>query len=255
MKKPKLPNFRSLGPQPKVPMNKLKAHAKRLTHSAYDDHEEPTTKLSTAFVVVLALHVVAVAGIYAFHSIKAKRREADGTAVAAKSVAPPTAVAAAPAPAAPSAAVATPPAAPGAGNVAPKITAAPAPVKTENTASRLPAPAGASAVIPPQKAPIQNTQATPSSGVQTTTVAAKAQPPAVAPVKAVAAVPAVLPVASSAPEVSSKTYTVVRGDNPVAIAKRMHVNYEEMLKINNIEDPKKLQIGQVLKMPVSRQNN
>jgi hypothetical protein len=37
----------------------------------YDD--EPQTKLSSAFVVVLILHVVAVGGIYAFNSIKAHR--------------------------------------------------------------------------------------------------------------------------------------------------------------------------------------
>ena len=81
MKKLKLPSLLSLAPQSKSrkPMNKLQAHASRLTQSAYDDYEEPTTKLSTAFVVVLVLHLVAVGGIYAFHSIKAKRREADGT--------------------------------------------------------------------------------------------------------------------------------------------------------------------------------
>lgn len=37
------------------------------------DADEPTTKLSSAFVVVLILHVVAVGGIYAFNSIKASR--------------------------------------------------------------------------------------------------------------------------------------------------------------------------------------
>ena len=38
------------------------------------DTDEPTTKLSSAFVVVLILHVVAIGGIYAFNSIKASRR-------------------------------------------------------------------------------------------------------------------------------------------------------------------------------------
>ncbi len=277
MKKPKLASLLALVPQSKVrkPMNKLQAHANRLTHSAYDDYEEPTTKLSTAFVVVLALHVVAVAGIYAFHSIKAKRREADGTAVAAKTVAPASNVVAAsarppvpqktatvPASAAPVAPV-LPPVAPSA-NGAQKTsgTGTGATAKTENAASHLPAPSGPSAVIPAQKTPAQTAQAAPSQTVPSrtpagnpsgTSVAAKAQPPAVTPIKAVAVVPAVQPVAAvdSAP----KTYTVVKGDNPVAIAKRMNVNYEEMLKLNKIDDPKKLQIGQTLKMPAAKQSH
>ena len=86
MKKLNMPNIRALLPQPKPrkPRTRLQASASRLTQPVYDDYEEePTTKLSTAFVVVLVLHLVAVGGIYAFHSIKAHRREADGTAVAA----------------------------------------------------------------------------------------------------------------------------------------------------------------------------
>jgi len=275
MKKPKLASLLALVPQskPRKPMNKLQAHANRLTHSAYDDYEEPTTKLSTAFVVVLALHVVAVAGIYAFHSIKAKRREADGTAVAAKTVAPASTVAAAsavppvpqkagtaPASAAP-VAPALAPAAPSA-NGAQKTSGTGATAKTDNAASHLPAPSGPSAVIPAQKTPAQTAQAAPSQTAPSrtpagnpsgTSVAAKAQPPAVTPIKAVAVVPAVPPVAAvdSAP----KTYTVVKGDNPVAIAKRMNVNYEEMLKLNKIDDPKKLKIGQTLKMPAAKQSH
>lgn len=273
MKKPKLASLLALVPQSKArkPMNKLQAHANRLTHSAYDDYEEPTTKLSTAFVVVLALHVVAVAGIYAFHSIKAKRREADGTAVAAKTVAPVPAVAAAsavppvtqktaaaPASAAP-VATAPAPAAPSASG-AQKTSGLGATAKTENAASHLPAPSGPSAVIPAQKTPAQPAQTaqtapprTPASNTAGTSVAAKAQPPAVTPIKAVAVVPAVQPVAAVVS--AQKTYTVAKGDNPVAIAKRMNVSYEEMLKLNKIDDPKKLQIGQTLKMPAAKQSH
>ena len=255
-------------------MNKLQAHASRLTQSAYDDYEEPTTKLSTAFVVVLVLHLVAVGGIYAFHSIKAKRREADGTAVTAKAVTAkaatpaPAATAATPAPAAnvavSSAAVVNSPKtaaavhaagvpapAPGAasnGAVAPKVAASP--TRGVNSASHLAPPVGPSAVIPAPKTPVQ--AQTPQSA---TSVAAKAQPPSVVPVKAVAVVPAVVPAGGAAAESAHKTYTVQKGDNPVAIAKRMGVGYDEMLKLNGIEDPKKLQIGQVLKMPAKKQAN
>jgi LysM repeat protein len=44
-------------------------------------------------------------------------------------------------------------------------------------------------------------------------------------------------------------YVVVKGDNPVAIARKFHVSYDELLKLNKIEDPKKLKIGQKLKIP------
>jgi LysM repeat protein len=140
-----------------------------------------------------------------------------------------------------------------------KTAAVATPAKPENAASRLPAPAGASAVIPAQKTPAQSGQtAAAPAGLDAkpaATVAAKAQPLAVQPLKAVAVVPALQTASPATGENAPKTYTVVKGDNPVAIAKRMHVNYEEMLKLNNIEDPKKLQIGQILKMPASKQNN
>ena len=48
---------------------------------------------------------------------------------------------------------------------------------------------------------------------------------------------------------SGQLYTVVKGDNPVTIAHKLHVNYDELLKINKIEDPKKLKIGQKLRIP------
>ena len=45
------------------------------------------------------------------------------------------------------------------------------------------------------------------------------------------------------------TYKVVKGDNPYTIAKNVGVSSQELLKLNGIEDPTKLQIGQVLKVP------
>jgi LysM repeat protein len=46
-------------------------------------------------------------------------------------------------------------------------------------------------------------------------------------------------------------YTVVKGDNPWKIAKRFKISQEELMKANGITDPKKIQIGQVLKIPVA----
>ena len=62
--------------------------------------------------------------------------------------------------------------------------------------------------------------------------------------------PAAQPAAEkkSAPA-SSKTYRVVKGDNPFRIAKRFGIRYQELLKHNGITDPGSLQIGQVLSIP------
>jgi LysM repeat protein len=46
-----------------------------------------------------------------------------------------------------------------------------------------------------------------------------------------------------------KTYVVQKGDSPAGIAKKFKVSYAELLKTNNIEDPKRLQIGQKLLIP------
>ena len=51
------------------------------------------------------------------------------------------------------------------------------------------------------------------------------------------------------PTRSGKVYTVVRGDNPVTIAKKLKVSYDDLLALNQIEDPRKLKIGQKLLVP------
>ena len=48
---------------------------------------------------------------------------------------------------------------------------------------------------------------------------------------------------------SHKTYVVSKGDNPVAIAKKFKVSYDELLALNHIDDPRKLKIGQKLLIP------
>jgi len=64
------------------------------------------------------------------------------------------------------------------------------------------------------------------------------------------------PAAHSAPVVaeakdSGKIYTVVQGDKLATIAKKLHIGYDDLLKINKIDDPKKLlRIGQKLHIPV-----
>jgi len=51
------------------------------------------------------------------------------------------------------------------------------------------------------------------------------------------------------PAPSGKVYTVIRGDNPVTIAKKLKVSYDDLIALNHIEDPRRLQIGQNLLIP------
>jgi LysM repeat protein len=48
---------------------------------------------------------------------------------------------------------------------------------------------------------------------------------------------------------SGKVYVVAKGDNPVNIARKLKVSYDELLAINHIDDPHKLQVGQKLMVP------
>jgi LysM repeat protein len=44
-------------------------------------------------------------------------------------------------------------------------------------------------------------------------------------------------------------YTVQAGDTLFGICKRLGVSYDDMVTLNNLQDPDNLQIGQVLKIP------
>jgi nucleoid-associated protein YgaU len=51
------------------------------------------------------------------------------------------------------------------------------------------------------------------------------------------------------PVSSGKTYVVKKGDNPVTIARKLKVPYDDLMALNHIEDPRKLRIGQKLLIP------
>ena len=51
------------------------------------------------------------------------------------------------------------------------------------------------------------------------------------------------------PSSSGKTYVVKKGDNPVGIAKKLKVSYNDLIALNHIDDPRKLKIGQKLLVP------
>jgi len=152
-----------------IPKQKLEASTRQISRPMAGDYDdEPNMKLSSAFYVVLVLHLVAVGGIFTFSRIKAQQA---------------------------------------------------APIDT----SYQPAPAAS----PSDEVMAQQTETAP-----------------VAPAKAAA------PKTETAGKDSGEFYTVAKGDNPVAIARKLHVSYAGLLKLNKIDDPKKLQIGQKLRIPV-----
>jgi LysM repeat protein len=94
--------------------------------------------------------------------------------------------------------------------------------------------------------------ADPAPVVKTQPAAPAAPTPLVtqtAPAKAAASKPAAATTKAEPAVASSATYKVAKGDNPYKIAKKLGVTPQELLKANNIDDPTKLQIGQVLKVP------
>ena len=191
---------------------------------------EPNMKLSHAFMVVLILHVVAVGGIYAFNHIKVNKnpdlianlsgRIAKATGVASSTVAAAPAAPAAPAP---------PQRQPGDADEPLPMIGSDAPVVATATSvatTKPVAPLAASSAVAPAV-----TQTSPPKAA----MASKAAPKA-APVVATTAA-------------AAGTYKVEKGDNPYKIAKKLGVTSQDLLKVNSIEDPTKLQIGQVLKVP------
>jgi LysM repeat protein len=224
----------------------------------YESESEPSMKLSQAFIVVLVLHVVAVGGIYGFN----KLNETKPKPVAEKKEAAPEVVAKAPEPVA-EAKPQAPAANAGqtytvvAGDTLKRIaskfnTSIEALEKANNLTSTsiirtgqilvVGKAASANAASAPGKAePVPHSQATPS-------VVAKPAP--VQPVVAKTA-PAE-PVASAkepAADSAGQSYVVAKGDNPYSIAKKFKVTQDALMKANNIDDPRKLKIGQKLAIP------
>jgi len=241
---------------------------------------EPNMRFSHALFVVLVLHVIAVAGVFAFNSIKARQMAEDAARPAVKPPEP-LAATATPAPKSP------PSAAAGrqihvvaAGDTLSKIAS-----KYRSSVEAITAANGISAasllrigqeiVIPPpgnrplmeaaeRKKPTLATVVASARTVEAPRPEAKksAPPPALSQSAAIAAAhpatpPAVqdskakltqaAPAKSVPPE--DGVYVVQKGDNPYSIARRYGVSYKKLLEINGIEDPTRVQIGQKLKLP------
>ncbi len=66
-----------------------------------------------------------------------------------------------------------------------------------------------------------------------------------------ASTPAAANASAHLPPDSGKTYVVQKGESPYAIAEKLKVDASALLKLNGIDDPKKLKPGQTLHVPVS----
>jgi LysM repeat protein len=153
----------------------------------YEEMSEPNMKLSRALLIVLVLHVVAVAGIIAFNTIKSRQ-----------------------------------------------------------------------GVVPPVATVKASAQKTTAPTVSTAdTSKAKEESPK-APVKEERKAIPVKPVAETTPKVAEtnkKTYLVAKGDTPVSIAKKFKITSDQLLAANDIEDARKLKIGQKLVIPAAKEKS
>jgi len=155
----------------------------------YEEMSEPNMKLSRALLIVLVLHVVAVAGIIAFNTIKTRQGPL-----------PPVSSQSATAKVAPA-------------NSA-KFQGPTVVPPTRNEESKV-------AKVPPKPVTKDDRKSEPAKPAENNSTKADAL----------------------------KTYVVVKGDNPVTIARKLKVPYDELMAANHIDDPHKLQIGQKLIIP------
>jgi LysM repeat protein len=306
-------------PPPESLRAKAAANAETYDKEDYEAEEEPNMKFSHALIVVLALHVIAVGGVFAFNSIKAGQSSSTKTSAKGENspLAPQAAAQSKPSPAQ----EATERRAGKthtvqAGDTLSRIAALykisveaiekengittysmirvgqilkiPAPeslaVKPETAkASTDPVTAAAKHAFLAAKADLAKPAAlaTKTDLAKPPAVATKtdlAKPPAVATKTDLAKPPAVaaqteaakpLPVAATTPKpasaqpspkkadtpspvTDSDVYVVAKGDNPYNIAKKLHVSYNELIAINEIKDPTRVQIGQKLKIPAKK---
>jgi LysM repeat protein len=195
--------------------NKLWAATARRSSAAsagmdFEEMPEPNMKLSRALLIVLLLHVVAVSGIIAFNALKTR----ESAFVSASPVnAEPE----------PSATVGTANQTHGA---KPQIAAA----QKESASREDPKPSHS----PSKLLDDDHVKLTPftnqsSSRNRETTAGREA--------------------VATKPVSSGKTYVVKKGDNPVTIAKKLKVPYDDLMALNHIEDPRKLRVGQKLLVP------
>lgn len=224
----------------------------------YEGESEPSMKLSQAFIVVLVLHVVAVAGIYGFNQLKEKparpatakteTTEAAAPAAVAEKKAEPVAKAE-PAKTQEAQATYTVVAGDTLRRIASKFnTSIESLEKANNLTSTSILKVGQTLVVgSAAKIPVAQAQANESTAkvAPTPAVVAKAPPVKAPPVQEKAEAKT-----TEKPKTSEeKSHVVAKGDNPYSLAKKYNITQAALMKANNIDDPKKLKIGQTLVIP------
>jgi len=227
----------------------------------YESESEPSMKLSQAFIVVLVLHVVAVAGIYGFNQLKEKPARPAAAKTETAEAAAPAGVTEKKAEAVAKAEPATPAKSQEtqttytvvAGDTLKRIaskfsTSIESLEKANNLTSTSILKVGQTlAVGSSAKAAAAPAQAAESTAKTAPTPAVVAKAP---PVKPAAVQEKVEAKPLEKPQTTEeKSYVVAKGDNPYSLAKKFNTTQAALMKANNIDDPKKLKIGQKLVIP------
>jgi len=240
---------------------------------------------ATAFVLVLAIHLAGVGGIFAFSNLKSVKKPTPVAEARVEKQPGPKSDSLArnewPQPEAQPKVVATPPPVKNqvaAAKVAPKSEAKPATVvaakpqekpaqpaiaKSTPAASKVDDSAARKAFLATRSnsQPLTETQQTIPATAQAQPVVASnpemkvetvaAQPPAnTAPSKPQSAI-ASAPVHQEQATTSSKPseYTLAPGDNLYMVSRRLQVSYNDLMQANGLTDPRQLRVGQKLKVP------
>lgn len=218
-------------------------------------------KLSQAFIVVLVLHVVAVAGIYGFNQLKEKPARPASAKTETAEAAAPAAVTEKKAETVAKAEPATPAKSQEtqttytvvAGDTLKRIaskfsTSIESLEKANNLTSTSILKVGQTLVVGSSaKAAAAPAQAAESTAKAAPTPAVVAKAP---PVKPAAVHEKVEAKPLEKPQTTEeKSYVVAKGDNPYSLAKKFNTTQAALMKANNIDDPKKLKIGQKLVIP------
>ena len=267
----------------------------------YESDTEPNMKFSHALIVVLALHILAVGGVFAFNALKTRHIAPDPAKSTTKGAMPSNPAAGSEtaeatgrpavdnktpntAPLAattPEKSVASKPVAEtggqtytvAAGDTLTRIAAAhktsveaieqangignnssirigqvlKIPLKTAAKQAMATARASDAKPVPVPAAKAPEIKSQPAAKVVEAKTAPVAEKPAATPAAPATTAPS--HTEEGKPATSEKSYTVAKGDNPYAIAKKFKISYNDLIKANNIQDPTKLQIGQKLIIP------
>lgn len=209
---------------PKLPKltKRLQVTARTLSETGSPDFApaQPTARLGSAFILAFSCHVFLVLGMFSFHKIRAGRAPSEKVDVA---------------------------------KVDKTQSEKPLEKSSVQGGADVAKAGGGEAVASAARAVL-------AAGVGGAAAAAQGtSQPASGPAKTAAMPSGAAPVAAKnegSPKVetgdlkaSSKTYVVKTGDNPVRIAKSLGVKLEDLQALNGIDDPKKLKVGQTLKVP------